>query len=938
MRLPLSLAISAPLYEVLPVLALALFEADTPWHRRTLEHSTTWQWEQSAVPEPAIIQLAISDEPTRCLIRINRPRFKPDQVLQKVINHIMNMLREYEFDFTLVRHSHQQPNRLALFIAPHKAPYLALAPLIGAIVEKYGLQLHHPTSEHLAPRDLQEMVQEAGLVIGVWDTLSGCTALYQSWTEQRPLLGLVRENVSAANWLNPLINYSQRREYFLQALDYAMAQRLKPLNLPDDMPITGQNLNGQQQIKGHGNPHHTNGYSATHSSEVNGAQVVAHNRRRTIYREVALDQSRPLAQRFHAARVLSESGDSEVAARALGDLLMAEQIGELANDGLALLGSLGKAAQPVLWYLDAQTADPIRAIAIARQLAGSGDVQTALFRLDQLAQHSEEEVRFAALDVMAETGFLATPHFQELAHYARDPKIRLKAVQWLYECNISSEDLIIVLKDLAWQVEEPGTARAAVELLAKMSGKASLAAMLRTAQRSPSAEARLAAAEELHERDKVTEARAALLKLALSSDDLAADAALEKLVDLSDQVTKDTTRLMNSACLKSVRRRAAEMLSQPHHPPSVQQAAARVLLEVDRPKLAIPVLGRLARHQNDDSPIGMARWAAGELAHLGQSAIEEIRRTFGDVSDPVVGQYLAEGLLAASQHPDDRREAALWLARHANLPRAIEVLRDMALSARLSGSKAVEMTNHIATYAGKWAGAGRALAQLVNESPHPAVRARALDLLLRDYPAELPLSLLVDLAVTGSIGAADRSPVIEQLNVMARPAAIRIAARLIEEKMHTERRWRLLELINELPQTAATQALLQISADAPQNRIRYVAAEQLIARGQLEAGYAALTTIAINEPDARLREMAIYELVQRMPQTEALLRSIIKHTRYQDSFHLTRKLLRTHKPSIISTANHWLDQLVLRWDAWVASLPLAWFDGLLTHVGSDRKE
>nr|MBA2390310.1 hypothetical protein [Geodermatophilaceae bacterium] len=562
----------------------------------------------------------------------------------------------------------------------------------------------------------------------------------------------------------------------------------------------------------------------------------------------------------------------------------------------------------------------------AHHLARAGDRQTALFRLERLAQHEQAPVRRAALEAMAATGAEAIPRFAALARQGEVPELRLEAARWLQARGAAPDLVRATLVALASQPAQGAIAHSAVELLGTQGDEAARAALLAIARHAPGADARLSAAEQLNQQGDTTAARSVLLTLAQGTDDLAAGAALDMLANLSDEVTDDTERLMNTATLKSVRRRAAAMLAQPHQPEPVQQAAARVFLALDRPNLARPILARLAQ-QAGDGPI--RRWAAQQLALIGASALEEIRLTFARVDDPVAGQSLAEALLDHSPAPQDRRQAAAWLAEHSNLPRAVEVLAGIALSARVSGSDAVKATNDLNRFAERWAGAARALATLATDSPHPSARARALDLLLREHPSELPLSLLVDLAVTGSIGTGDRFPVMQQLSALAQPAATRIAARLTAEDIDTERRWYLLQLMNELPDSAAMPALLQLSAHAPQNRIRYVAAAQLVARGHASAGYATLATIAIDAPEAVLRERALYELAQGLPGTKELLQSILERTTYQDSFQLARELLYTQQRPLVRRANRWLDDLLARWDHWVARLPLTWLDRLV---------
>jgi hypothetical protein len=216
------------------------------------------------------------------------------------------------------------------------------------------------------------------------------------------------------------------------------------------------------------------------------------------------------------------------------------------------------------------------------------------------------------------------------------------------------------------------------------------------------------------------------------------------------------------------------------------------------------------------------------------------------------------------------------------------------------------------------------------------VRARSLDLLLREHPSEIPLALLIDLAATGTMGAADRYPVLQQLTALAKPAASRIVARVTAEDVDTERRWHYLQLVSELPDSAAMPALLQLSARAPQSRLRFVAAQQLLARGQKEAGHAALATIAIDAAEWLLREQALYILAQDLPATEPLFLSILDRTRYKETYALARELLQLHHPSPLVRANRTFDTLAFLWDAWVARLPLGWLDRLVLRLSRRR--
>lgn len=902
--------------------------------------------------------------------------------VHKKINLVIKLSGNYQSENG--NGNHQAEQGKVLFVAPHRAPFITLGHLIDQSLKEYNFTLEHPMIEDLGL--LQEMIKQAELVIGVWDSAEGRAALFESSIQQRPLLALAKEEAQeGADWLSPFLYYFQEQENFVMALNQALLLRFDEQKQAQHKRQTN-NRAGEQVIQPFVRENNYNSHSMVRSpkfgvssngkirksellieeitapvsplakiiidppdvallkeEQMNKKIQIAIEERRRIYERVALDKRIPITQRFHAARVLTQSGkaSADAAARALGSILLEKNIGQLADDALELLGTLGKAAHPILWYLDARTIKPLPAIAIARQLGRAGDSQTALFRLEQLVQHGrEEEIRLAAVDALAEMGEVALPELEKLAQKANDLNIRLKALRCLCEQHESPDTLLHILEPLALQGEEAELAQEAVRLISPGKSHAIDAALMNIAIRSASLEAQLAAAEELYQRGEGVAARAILLKLAESADGHAADAALDILVNVSDETTQDSERLMNNARLRSIRRRAAILLCQAHQPEGVQQAAARVFLALDRPKLARPVLTRLACNGQE---LDIRRWAAQQLALIGDangkfSALDEIRQAFAKADDPVVGQHLAEGLLRYSKLADDRRQAALWLAEHANLPRAVQVLKDLALSLRISGSDAVQATNDIGNYAANWAGAARALGSLVNDSPHAAVRARALDLLLRDYPSELPLSLLVDLAITGSIGTIDRVPVMEQLTHLARPAVSRIADRMTAEETNTDQRWQLLNLINELPDTVATEAFMELSARAPQNRIRYVAAEQLIARNHKAAGYAALATIAINEADTNLREMALTELGLGYPETDGLLKTVIERTHYEDTFFLARDLLYYNQRTLIAIMNRRLDDLVMHWDEWVASLQLTWLDNLVKRVRGEERE
>ncbi len=906
MLLPLDLLIDAPPLQVLPLLERVLNHGDGRWQPRVEGNAVLWEPEAMAAGGAALpvrfrlapaLQAGQSQLTIACIEAEAR-----SARLQAMVAGVVRGLRAHDLH---VRPAAAPPRRVALLVTPTGGAYRALLPLLIQQLDRAGFESHHLPTE-LQPEQaldaLQRGLATADLVVGEWDTLMARSALLQLWAQRRPALALARTRGAASGWPGKVVLYGQAQHAFWESLRQALAAvtggEAGALWLPDeaeaDAPATAASSAGADK--------------------------------RHIYREVARDPHASLEQRFHAARVLGEAGDPLGAAEVLGVLVQEAQEAALVQEALAMLGDLGAEARSVLWQLDAKTMPPRRAIEVARQLVRIGETQTGLFRLERLAQHEQEAIRLAALHALAEGGGPASPRFEALAEFARDPEVRLEAARWLQAQGEAVDLVRRTLVALTSHARRPDIAQAAVELLGKIGDAATRLELIRIAGQAPSLEARLSAAEVMMREGDTGAARAVLLTLAQGSDDIAAGAALDMLANVPGSAIQDTERLLSTAALRSVRRQAAELLSQPHQPESAQLAAARTFIALERPALARPVLARLVRGAAE---VKLRRWAAQQLAMLGESALEALRLTFEVVDDPVVGQYLAEGILANSLVPDDRRQAAIWLADHSNLPRAVEVLGDLALSARVSGSDAVQATDDLARYAGRWAGAARTLAILASDSPHAAVRARALDLLLREYPSEIPLALLVDLAVTGSIGTGDRYPVMQQLNLLAQPVASRIVSRMDDADIDTDRRWQLLQLVGELPDNAATSALLQLSAGPLQNRIRYVAAEQLIARGQREAGFAALTSIAINEPDWLLRERALYELAQGLPDTKALFHSIIERTHYENTFHLARELLYLHAPSALVRFNRRLDHLLIWWERWVARLPLGWLDRLL---------
>lgn len=880
---PLRLTLAAPAYELVPILALALLEMGETWQIRTVSHGAIWEWRYRSVR----LRLSNANPDHTSTLEISSGNEEDHEMVISTIKRIVSTARSHDVTVSPFPFEHANGSaphsmtadaaKTLLLIAPQSPPFRRLATILTEIAETLQVIVLYPDVVQLPGGELRRALQEATIVLGVWESSWGRAIVLQASAQNIPALALVREQGNAADWHGATLTYTQPEIPFRAALT---AHLRVLLGLDSPAP------RGKVPLE---------------------AAEAREEERRRIYRRVATNKRVPLEQRFHAAQVLSQSGDKVAAAEAFGSIVIAPYGATLADDALTMLGTLGSAGQPVLWQLDAFTSEPMRALEIARQLVRAGDPQTALFRLERLSQHEHESIRMSALDVLGDIGGLAAPRFELLSHTAQDPKVRLRAAQWLQAHGEALDQVQSTLLELA-QSKSVAIAEQAVEVLGAIRSVAAHDTLMQVANKAKTGEARLSAADQLAARGDATNARGVYLRVAQAMPDVSGESF----------VAPDNLRLQ-----------AAARLAAEHAPPTAQQSGIKVILGLNRADIARPLLLRLVRLP-DPEALEIRRWAAQQLNELGSAALDEMRaaQQMMEDDDPVIGQYLAEGLLASSSLILDRRRAALWLANHANLPRAVEVLGDVALSPRVTGSEAVEVTNDLAAFADHWAGAARVLATIAAESPHPAARARALDLLLREYPSELPLSMLLDLAVTGSIGLADRSPVMTQLAALAQPAASRIAARVNDTEIDTDKRWQLFNLFTELPTTAALPVLIQLSAAAPQNPVRYAASHQLITRGEPQAGYTALATLATNDPDDALRERALYDLAAAFPETRPLLEIVMQETPYDNTYHLARQLL-TRQTSLVARSNRLFSGIAMTWQRWVARLPLGWIDRIV---------
>lgn len=642
--------------------------------------------------------------------------------------------------------------------------------------------------------------------------------------------------------------------------------------------------------------------------------------RLAIYRTAATDPHASPERRFHAARVLLKFGARDLAAAALGDV--ARAAGPLRDEALRLLGTMGEAAHVALWALDAAEENAERSVAIARQLHAVGETTMARLRLERLAQHPDREVRFAALHALGDLGLRAIGEFIALTRTADDPRMRLDAARWLRLKGLETELVVETLTELANQTDSVPLALDALHELAGITGTPGTKALAHLARTAHLSDLRLAAAQSLTTRGDTVAAREALLAIAQGNDEDSAPLALEVLFGNKDTRPSDTEALMLGAALFSVRRRAAAQLAVPEQPEAVQQQAARVLIALDRADQALPTLTRLALTAHN-API--RRWAIDQLADLGSAAIGPMLDVLEGTNDRAGGLRLAEAVLRATSDPVLRRRVAHWLASHEVTGQAVEVLGALAEDPRMPEYEAAGAVSDLLQLAANHPRAVRMLGELVRATPHKSARERALSYLAQFHKEELPLSLLVHMAVTRD-QPSELGPLLHYLVEVAPAAAQHIVEEIVQRETPTPRRWRLLNLLHALPTETELSALRQLATRAPSTSLQAVAAERMLALGAEESGLAALASLAQSAAHPEVRRRAMFRLSQAGEEGLALLRLVATRSPYVDARETARALLRERGGGARAgpwvTVARWLEDLATR-------LPLGWLDRLL---------
>lgn len=942
--LALRYTIRAPLSQVLPVVPTLLtgeahFDLDREpgrepsWKlRRVLDNRAVGR----------LILRGLASEQSELLAApagANGHRTRPDDLIP-ALTTIVARLRDHGFSVTPSRGSASPDGSgpVVLLVAPHTRFFQMLSTRLVPIVAQHGFVLHRPPQE--AGHDvaaLERDVAAAIMVIADLSIESGLAAAQAAATRERLLIPIAPVGTTVpVRWQQQTLRYGENQVEFLNALTDRIGSGAPTDSAPRVERWSDQTEAGEVQPAAT-SPTATGPPPASGESPAGAApttqdapppffaarppeppplatlsEKAPDEARRAIYRATALDPLATPERRFHAARVLAAHGDRETAAIALGDVARAAT--PLRDEALILLGSLGEAARVALWALDASEENPQRSVAIARQLHAVGDSTTARLRLERLARHADREVRLSALHALGDLGVQAHREFAALLHQAEDPQMQLDAARWLRLHRLEIPQAIEVLTSLANQADNVPLALHALGELAAVGTAEAFEALRALAHRAHLSDMRLAAAQALTRADPEG-ARDALLAIATGQDEHTASTATEALLAFGPSDPDDTGRLMLGAALFSVRRRAAAHLANPDQPEHIQQEAARVLLVLDRADQAIPTLSRLALTARDEA---IRRWAADQLAGLGNAGVPPMLEVLDATADRALGMRLAEAVLRVVSEPPVRRRVTTWMAAHEAAAQATDVLLALALDPNLAEREAHAAFIDLVRLTGTQPSSVRAIGLLARQAPIQSVRRRALDFLLRNHIEQLPLGTLVELAVRDQ-SPVDLAPLIDYLPNVAAPLSQRIVEETLNQETPLVRRWRLFNLLDALPQHVSINAWRQLAVRAPEATFREVAAERLLAAGQTEAGLSALANLAQSAAYPDVRRRTLYQLHQAG--ATDLIRTVAAQSPYADTRELGAQLL----GGFALTRRTGLG-LRERWERWVARLPLDWFD------------
>ncbi len=624
--------------------------------------------------------------------------------------------------------------------------------------------------------------------------------------------------------------------------------------------------------------------------------------RRQIYRRIALDPEASPLNRLHAARVLAASSDLEHAARALGDLTHVADPAEVAHLAMEALVSLGEAALPVLWELDAGERDPARLLEIARRLFQAGDPDTARLRLEELVVYGPRCVQQEAFRALVELELTDPAQLQTLAEEVQEAELKLQAALGLGKLPKTRHIAVNVLEEIALTAS-PGVAERAVQGLAAIRRKAALKALQVVAAQASHPAVRLAAARALLERGEAEAAREAFHQLALhSTDEKVALTALQHWSTFEGVTPQDLEGVMRQARLLAVRRAVALQLAEDTSlPEHLQQQVLSVLLEVGEHERAAPLLERFVWKARQES---LRRWAIRALLGLGERAESRLINILYN-ADRATAMSVATAALQDRASPALVRRVGVWLMAQGQVNLGASALAELACQAETPPGEALAATTALVQELERARTKGQKqtlvarLARVAQESPHTDARQVARQALLRHAPAALPVSLLVDALTLSAHVPAGLQPALRELERAAPAAAQHMVERLVAPDTGRELRWRLLNLLVQFPPDVATAALNQVLSRSQDDEVIYAAADRLLALGQSQTALAALAALAERAPDTRIRHQAVYRLASRGSLAARLLAAVAAHSPYPDTRALARRFLAEQPPQTL---------------------------------------
>lgn len=922
---------------VLRAIPLVLAESER-YHLNRLdtEDETTWEVFHADAPETCLVQIYVipSDGATSTII-LRPTQDIAAEAVAAFEKQFLRALKRYGFEVQDKTPRIVSSPQVALLAAPPSQRYESLAVRIKPALAVHDLTVKLPTEEMPESQALLDDVEKAHLVIADVGTEIGRRAADLAREQHCPLLLIAPVEAPLPDSLTErALRYGEPLSTFLEALGTAVRATLAGDTMPGAEEEQQQEPEAEEAIppssdeepeedfpsspdRGGGDapsgqfaplpPLPQPGTSVSLSDE-------ALETRRRIYRRLALNQEAPLISRMHAARVLVASDDPETAAQTFAALIRAaDQAPALAREAFSALTELKEHALPAYWELDTSETDLRRLILIAAHLAALGDTETARLRLESLVRHGDPSVRRAAFNALVELNLLSAAQLESLARETENAALRLAAATHLLETSGGTQEAVDVLRMLAAS-EDTRAAEQAIQELAALEDETAHQALLEVMAEAPMESVRLLAALSLLEAGITEAPRTTLRELAASEHEDIADEAFTRLQRLDVPVHRDNEYLARHAVLPAIQRRAAHALNDAGAPEVVQQLAIDTLLRLGDTDEAVSGLIRLAQGATRDTRL--QRWVHETLRELGSEAEEAVLVALAETEAPAHGAALANIALDLASAPETYHRVATWLFTHQQPDRAIELLTEQACDASIPQEEARAATITLSDLLDDAATDTEALVHIVRRSPHGAARSEARQALLRRHPGALPIDFVVDALLIEEQIPDTLQPALETLRGVAPTATQHLVTRIIDPDTSGSQRWLLFTLLLQFSPDLARPALNQIVVRAPTAAVALAGAEHLFDLGHTETAIPVLASLAISAPSSEVRRRAVFRLVERQPETDAVLTAVANRTAYSDTRALIHDFLPKRRPEAL------LEQFWLTLTTWVERLGL----------------